>query len=75
MAAFFPLMFFAGLWVPRAEMPDLLRRISDFSPLGAGVRSLQDSIAGHFPPVSSLLVLVAYAAVCGFAAARTFRWE
>jgi ABC-2 type transport system permease protein len=75
MAAFFPLMFLAGLWVPRAVMPHLLRTFSDWSPLGAGVRALQDSVAGHFPPAQSLLVLVAYTVVCGALAARTFRWE
>ncbi len=75
LAAFFPLMFLAGLWVPRAEMPHLLRTVSDWSPLGAGVRALQDAIAGHFPPAQSLLVLVAYTVVCGAVAARVFRWE
>lgn len=74
-ACFFPLMFLAGLWVPRAEMPHLLRTVSDLSPLGAGVRAVQDAIAGQFPTAQSLLVLVAYTAVCGFAAARAFRWE
>jgi ABC-2 type transport system permease protein len=75
MAAFFPLMFLAGLWVPRAVMPHLLRTLSDWSPLGAGVRAVQDPIAGHFPPAQSLLVLVGYLVVCSALAARTFRWE
>jgi ABC-2 type transport system permease protein len=75
MVLFPPLMFLAGLWLPRAQMPAVLRRISDYSPLGAGVRAVQDSIAGHFPTGASLLVLVAYAVVCFAVAARAFRWE
>jgi ABC-2 type transport system permease protein len=72
---FFPLMFLAGLWVPRTQMPTVLRQVSDYSPLGAGVHALQSSIAGHWPPSRSLLVLLAYALVTVAAAGRWFRWE
>lgn len=72
---FFPLMFLAGLWVPRPLMPDILRTASDYSPLGAGVQALQDSVAGHWPPTSSLLVLLAWAVVTGGLAIRCFRWQ
>ena len=72
---FFPLMFFAGLWVPRAVMPDVLRHISDCTPLGAAVQALQDSARGQWPNGQYLGLLAAYAAVFGFAAIRWFRWE
>ena len=75
LAVFFPLMFFAGLWIPRSTMNPALRTISDYSPLGAGVRAVQASIAGQWPPTAALLVLAGYAIVCGAAAARLFRWE
>jgi ABC-2 type transport system permease protein len=75
MALFFPLMFLAGLWVPRAQMPAPLRTVSDYSPLGAGVQAVQDSIAGQWPPATSLLVLAGYAVAFSAVAARTFRWE
>jgi ABC-2 type transport system permease protein len=72
---FFPMMFFAGLWVPRAVMPDLLRHVSDYTPLGAAVQALQDSARGHFPHALHLAVLAGYAVVFGVAATRLFRWE
>jgi ABC-2 type transport system permease protein len=74
-ALFFPIMFLAGLWAPRATMPGWLRTVSDYSPLGAGVRTLQDSVAGSWPAASGLLVLVAWAVVSGGLAVRLFRWE
>jgi ABC-2 type transport system permease protein len=74
-AIFLPLVFFAGLWIPRQEMPGALQRISDYTPLGAGVQATQDAIAGTFPPTSPLLVMVAYAVIFGLAAWRFFRWE
>jgi ABC-2 type transport system permease protein len=73
--ALVPLMFFAGLWLPRALMPAVLQDISNYSPLGAAVEAIQDSLQTGFPPVRPLLVLVAYAVVFGFAARRFFRWE
>jgi ABC-2 type transport system permease protein len=72
---FFPMMFFAGLWVPRAVMPDVLRHVSDYTPLGAAVQALQDSARGQFPHALHLAVLAGYAVVFGVAATRLFRWE
>lgn len=72
---FFPLVFFAGLWLPRASMPEVLRAISDFTPLGAGVQSLQDATAGHWPQPLHLAVVLGWVVVAGVPAARYFRWE
>ncbi|APU16872.1 MULTISPECIES: ABC transporter permease [Actinoalloteichus] len=72
---FFPIAFFAGLWVPRDSMNDLLRTISDFSPLGAGVQSLQDAAAGHWPQLLHVVVMLGWTIVAGGLAARYFRWE
>jgi ABC-2 type transport system permease protein len=73
--ALVPLMFFAGLWLPRALMPAVLQDISNYTPLGAAVEAIQDSMQTGFPPARPLLVLAAYAVVFGIAARRFFRWE
>jgi ABC-2 type transport system permease protein len=72
---FFPMMFFAGLWIPRAAMPANLREISDYMPLGAGVQALQDAIAGMWPHPLHLAVLAAYIVVFGIIASKVFRWQ
>jgi ABC-2 type transport system permease protein len=72
---FFPLMFFAGLWLPRALMPPVLLDISNYTPLGAAVQAMQTSVQTGFPPAAPLLVLAAYAVVFGWLARRFFRWE
>jgi ABC-2 type transport system permease protein len=72
---FFPSMFFAGLWTPREFMPDVVQRIGDFTPLGAGERALHDAMIGDWPNALSSIVLIGYLAVFGLAAARLFRWN
>jgi ABC-2 type transport system permease protein len=72
---FFPTMFFAGLWTPREVFPGVLKRIADFTPLGAAERALYEAAGGHWINGLSLTVLIAYILVFGVAAARLFRWE
>lgn len=75
MILFYPLNFFAGLWLPREATPAVLRRIGDFTPLGAGVQSLQDTMIGAWPRPLHLAVMAAIAVIVSLAAARWFRWE
>lgn len=75
MLLFFPMMFFAGLWLPRDAMPAVLRHVSDATPLGAAAQALQDSTRGQWPEPLQLGVMAAWAIVLGFAATRLFRWE
>lgn len=72
---FFPLAFFAGLYFPRAAMPDVLRQISDFTPLGAGVSAMDTAAAGSWPPLLPIGVMLIWALAAGAVAARYFRWE
>jgi len=73
---FFPMLFFAGVWLPREAMPPTLRTLSDLTPLGAAVHAMGTSLlAGRFPPAEPLLVMVTWAAVFGWLSVRMFRWE
>ena len=74
-AAFYPMLFFAGMWFPREMMPVILQDISNITPLGAAVEAMQYSMQGQFPPAEPLLVLVGYALVFAFMAKRFFRWD
>ena len=74
-ACFFPMLFFAGLFFPRAEMPKPLLAVSNFTPLGAAVQAIQSALLNGFPPIAPLLVMAAYAVIFGALAVRFFRWE
>jgi ABC-2 type transport system permease protein len=75
MGIYFPMLFFAGVWIPRAVMSDGLLTVSDLTPLGSAVQALEDSWFGVTPSAINLLVMLAYALVIGFIAVRVFRWE
>ena len=72
---FLPLMFFAGLWVPLDLMPPVLREISGYTPVGAAVESIQNSVLGQPPATAQLLSLAGYAVAFSLLAWRSFRWE
>ncbi len=75
MAIYFPMLFFAGMWIPRTIMPDGLRTVSDLTPLGSAVQAIEDAWFGATPSATNLLVMLAYTVVVGFVAVRVFRWE
>jgi ABC-2 type transport system permease protein len=72
---FFVLQFAAGLWLQRPLMPDWMRHISDFTPSGAAVQPLTDTVAGHWPQVLHLAVMAAWGALMSVVAIRRFSWE
>ena len=55
------MMFFAGLWVPLQQMGSTLRTISHYTPLGAAVPSIEQTMHGSWPSASHLIVLAIYA--------------
>lgn len=72
----FPNIFLAGLWTPGPMMSDVVRKIAEFTPLGAGSQAMQEAWnSGTFPSLLHLVVPVAYTLVIGFIAVRRFRWE
>jgi ABC-2 type transport system permease protein len=75
MLAFFLSLFLAGAWLPKHQMPALLSRIGDLSPLGAFREAVQDAWVGSTPDPVHLVALAVTAAVAGVAAAKLFRWE
>ncbi|WP_108667508.1 ABC transporter permease [Euzebya rosea] len=75
MLLYFPMLFFAGIYLPLEIMPEGLRTISGWTPAGAAVNAIGDAWAGAAPTPTSLLVLVVTAAAAGGLATRLFRWE
>ncbi|AVT36718.1 ABC transporter permease [Plantactinospora sp. BB1] len=73
--AYYPMLFAAGVWTPGPLMPEAVRRIADFTPLGAASQALQDTWAGDWPQPLHLAVLVGSIALFGGLAAKLFRWS
>ncbi|MER6951985.1 ABC transporter permease [Nonomuraea sp. NPDC000554] len=71
----FPLMFLAGMWIPREIMPDALRTASDFSVAGPFGQALRDTWAGHPPQLLHVAVMAVGLLLFGGLAVRLFRWE
>jgi ABC-2 type transport system permease protein len=72
---YFPMMFAAGVWTPGPAMPDAVRRVADYTPLGAASQAMQDAWAGSSIRLLHVVVMVVVTAVLGAIAARSFRWE
>ncbi len=72
---YFPMMFAAGVWTPGPLMPAAVRRVADYTPLGAASQAMQDSWAGAWPLPLHLSVMVFFTVALGGVAARFFRWE
>lgn len=75
MAAWVASMFFAGVWLPLPLMPEVVRQISAWTPVGAASQALASGWYGVGVPAQELLVMAAWTLVCVPVAARTFRWS
>jgi len=75
MLLYFPLLFFAGVYIPLEVMPDGVRTVSGYTPSGAAVQALSASWAGDVPEASSLLVMAACVLLLGSLAIWAFRWD
>jgi len=75
MALLYPLLFFAGVYVPMQVLPSSLQTVSSFTPVGAAVKALESSMQGTFPSIIPLLVMTAYTVFFSYIAIRYFRWE
>lgn len=71
----FGLMFLSGLWTPPELVGGPLATIIYYSPSGAAVRILLDSVFNQAPPYTTIVTLVVYAVIFAFIAVRYFRWE
>lgn len=74
-ALFFPMLFFAGVYIPRPMMSEGLLTASNYTPLGAAVQAMTDSWLGIAPDPLHIAVMVGYAVVFTLVAVRYFRWE
>ena len=75
MGLLYPMLFFAGVYVPIQYLPSSFQILASVTPVGAAVSALDSSLQGVFPSVQPLVVMVFYAVVLGFLAVRYFRWE
>lgn len=75
MVVTFSFMFTAGVWVPVQAMPDVLRTIVEYTPMGAASEAMNQATLGDFPGLAHLGVMAAWTLLLGLVAVRRFRWE
>lgn len=75
MAAFFPQLLLGGLMVPADNLPDVLARIGEFTPVGATMTALQAAWIGADVDLRHVLVLGAWIGLTAVFSGTRFRWD
>lgn len=72
---FFPQLLLGGLMIPADQLPDVMARIGELTPVGATMDGIQSAWAGQPVDLETVVVLAAWAVVAGAVAATRFRWD
>lgn len=76
MLIYFPSLLFSGVWVPLSVMPDWMKDIGLYLPLGASAQGLTAGWFGNEGfPLAQVLVLAAWTLVLLPLGVKLFRWE
>ncbi|UWX98299.1 ABC transporter permease [Arthrobacter zhaoxinii] len=68
-------MFSAGLWTPGPLMPEGVRQVAAFTPLGAMTQALTAAWYGGAVTAAPFAVMLGWTVSCAVVAARVFRWK
>jgi len=75
MTTYFVSLFLAGVWLPLPIMPEVVQRVAEWTPLGAGSQAMLAGWVGAELPTRELLVMAVWAVVLVPLAAKLFRWR
>jgi ABC-2 type transport system permease protein len=67
------LALFGGIWVPAEQMPDLMRRIAEWTPAYWVGQVARSPLFHQAMNMHAIWILVAWTAAFGFIAVRRFR--
>jgi ABC-2 type transport system permease protein len=71
---YFPLLFLAGLWTPGPIMPDFIREVGVYTPMGAAAQAMDAGWFGGDLPLQQYVVMAVWTAVLLPLSIRLFRW-
>ena len=75
LASYLPMIFICGAAVPRASLPDDVREVGEWLPLGFVVDALQAAWQGEEPGIGAVAATVVMIVVGGLLSVRLFKWE